>query len=77
MKRIDMKKFLLIITLLFAFCININFPVFADDKFDFSNIGFHKKSDIEPAVQIKQIFDNLSSREWHPCSAAEVTILTV
>lgn len=58
MKRIDMKKFLLIITLLFAFCININFPAFADDKFDFSNIGFHKKSDIEPAVQIKQIFDN-------------------
>ena len=52
-----MKKFLLIITL-FAFCININFPVFADDKFDFSNIGFHKKSDIEPTVQIKQIFDN-------------------
>ena len=30
----------------------------ADDKFDLSNIGFHKKNNIEPAVQIKQIFEN-------------------
>ncbi len=51
-----MKKLLLIITLLFVFF--INYPVMADDKFDLSNIGFHKKNNIEPAVQIKQIFEN-------------------
>ena len=50
-----MKKYFLIITLVLAF--GINLPVFAEERFDLSNIGFHKKNDVAPVIQIKQIFE--------------------
>ena len=51
-----MKKYLLIFTFIFVFFVNL--PAQAEDKFDLSNIGFHKKNDIAPTLQIKQIFEN-------------------
>lgn len=52
-----MKKLLLIFTVLAALIMPLQ--VFADDKTespDIKNIGFHKKNDVAPELQIKNIF---------------------
>ena len=55
-----MHKFILIVILVFGICTQAN--VFASEKsslpVEFKSIGFHKKNEITPELQIKDIFIN-------------------
>lgn len=51
-----MKKNIFLIAILFAVFIQV--PVLAEDITDIKSIGFHKRTEITPDIQVRKIFEN-------------------
>ena len=54
--RDNMKKIILFFVLVLCFCSGTQ--AFCSENFNLSEIGFHKKTDIAPQIQIRNIFEN-------------------